>query len=102
MQLPDNPDWGSFVPRTLACFDPILQAERDQEREAEEALIETLTNRETDVLALLYERLYDKEIAARLHIAPSTVKTHVNHIYGKLGVKNRREAVRKAKRLGLV
>lgn len=102
-QLPDKPKWGSFVPRTLARFVPDPDQEvRQPDNSAKESLIIDLTNRETDVLALVCERLYDKEIADRLAISPATVKTHLNHIYTKLEVTNRREAAREARRLGLV
>lgn len=65
-------------------------------------LIEPLTNREQDVLALLAQRLYDKEIADELSVAVTTVKTHVGNILQKLAVGNRREATEKAKELGLL
>lgn len=65
-------------------------------------LIEPLTNRELDVLELLAQRLYDKEIADELSVAVTTVKTHVGNILQKLGVGNRREATEKAKELGLL
>jgi len=63
---------------------------------------EMLTNREIDVLALLAERLTDKEIAERLMLSPVTVKKHTQRIYRKLGVDNRRAAVAQARRLGLI
>jgi LuxR family maltose regulon positive regulatory protein len=59
-------------------------------------LVETLTNREQQILDLLAERLRDKEIAARLSISTQTVNFHLKNIYHKLGVSNRREAVTKA------
>lgn len=68
----------------------------------DQPLIEALTNRERDVLELLAQRLYDKEIGAALSISVGTVKTHLKHMYGKLAVSNRREAVAKAEELGLV
>jgi len=67
-----------------------------------DGVVESLTNREMDVLALLAERLSDKEIAERLVLAPVTVKKHTLHIYRKLGVNNRRSAAEMARRLGLV
>jgi LuxR family maltose regulon positive regulatory protein len=67
-----------------------------------DGVIESLTNREMDVLLLLAERLSDKEIAERLVLAPVTVKKHTLHIYRKLGVNNRRAAAEVARQLGLV
>ena len=60
---------------------------------------ELFTNRELDVLSLLAQRLTDKEIAARLVLSPLTVKKHMQRIYRKLGVDNRRAAVAEARRL---
>jgi len=65
-------------------------------------LVEPLTNRELDVLAMLAHRLSNKEIAAKLFISPETVKKHLNNIYGKLSVSNRRQAVEKAETLGIL
>lgn len=67
-----------------------------------DGMIESLTNREMDVLLLLAERLSDKEIAERLVLAPVTIKKHTLHIYQKLGVNNRRAAAEAARQLGLV
>lgn len=65
-------------------------------------LIEPLTNREIDTLDLLAKRLYKKEIADELSVSVETVKTHIKNIFGKLGVSNRREAIDKAKELGIL
>ena len=70
----------------------------------EDALLdaESLTARELDVLRLLAEGLPNKAIAARLGISDQTVKFHVASIGGKLGARNRTDAVRLAIRRGLV
>ncbi len=65
-------------------------------------LIEPLTSRELELLALLAEGLTNQEIATQLVIAVSTVKRHTINIYGKLGVRNRTEAVAKARVLSLL
>lgn len=65
-------------------------------------LIEPLTWREQDVLALLAQRLSGKEIAQRLVISEATVKRHCANIYQKLAVSGRREAVNAAVGLGLL
>ncbi|MFN2230215.1 MAG: response regulator transcription factor, partial [Anaerolineae bacterium] len=67
-----------------------------------EALVEPLTEREVEVLRLLVAGLSNAEIAEELVIAVSTVKSHVNHIYGKLGVENRTQAVIKVQELDLL
>ena len=70
--------------------------------QAQALLIEPLTERELAVVRLLGQRLSYAEIAAELTVAQSTVKTHVNHIYGKFGVSGRKEAILTADRLGLI
>jgi LuxR family maltose regulon positive regulatory protein len=67
-----------------------------------ETLVEPLTERELDVLRLIVAGLSNPEIANELVIAVSTVKTHINHIFGKLGVESRTRAVVKAQELRLL
>jgi NarL family two-component system response regulator LiaR len=61
-----------------------------------------LTQRECELLVLLVEGLNNTQIAGRLTISPSTVKTHVSNILSKLGVSSRTEAAALALRIGLV
>jgi NarL family two-component system response regulator LiaR len=61
-----------------------------------------LTERERDVLALMVEGLNNTQIAARLTVSPSTVKSHVSNILSKLGVASRTEAVTLALRNRLI
>ncbi|MGH2705638.1 MAG: response regulator [Actinomycetota bacterium] len=70
---------------------------------AEDALSkERLTDREKSVLQLLADGKTTRQIARSLHIAEETVKTHLTHIYQKLGVSDRVQAVAQALRGGLV
>ena len=62
-------------------------------------LVEALTARETEILQLIAAGLSNREIAAHLVLGVSTVKTHLNHIYGKLGVDRRTQAVARAREL---
>ena len=61
-----------------------------------------LSERELEVLRLVADGLSNQDIAARLVIAVSTVKTHVNNIYAKLGVETRTQAVARARQLQLL
>ncbi len=67
-----------------------------------EALAEPLSARELEVLRLIEAGLSNQQIAERLTVAPSTVKTHINNIYGKLGTESRVQALKKAHDLGLL
>lgn len=67
-----------------------------------QALIESLTKREMEILGLLAQRLSNKEIANTLIISQETVKRHTSNIYQKLSVKNRRQAVASGYTLGLL
>ena len=71
-------------------------------RKPQPALIEPLSERELEVLTTVAEGLTNRETAQRLYIAESTVKSHLNSVYGKLDVTNRTEAVAKARHLGLI
>jgi DNA-binding NarL/FixJ family response regulator len=61
-----------------------------------------LTNREREILALLADGLGNKQIAARLGISTSTVKTHIELLFEKLGVSSRAEAVATGVKRGLL
>jgi DNA-binding NarL/FixJ family response regulator len=58
--------------------------------------IDVLSNRENEILQLLSKGLLYKEIADQLKISVSTVRQHIHHIYEKLHVQNRTEAINKA------
>ncbi|MFJ9372448.1 response regulator [Streptomyces sp. NPDC101455] len=61
-----------------------------------------LTTRETEVLLLIAEGLTNQEIARALHVSTATVKTHINNLFAKTGLKDRAQAVRYAYGKGLV
>ena len=67
-----------------------------------DGLIEPLSSREKEVLKLMAGGLSNPEIAARLYLSPNTLKAHTQHIFGKLGVHNRVQAINKARELKIV
>ena len=70
--------------------------------EQAEPLVDSLTERETEVLELLAQGMPNKQIALELFISEHTVKFHVSSICSKLGASNRTEAVREGLRRGLI
>ncbi|GHO78521.1 DNA-binding response regulator [Ktedonobacter sp. SOSP1-85] len=60
-----------------------------------------LTTRELEVVRLVTLGQSNTEIAATLFVSEATVKTHINHIFSKLGARNRSQAIIKARQLGL-
>lgn len=69
---------------------------------ANNSLDEPLTDREHEILILIARGLSNQEIADQLYIAKSTVKRHINHCYGKLGVSSRTKAIVEAQKLKLI
>jgi LuxR family maltose regulon positive regulatory protein len=87
-----------YIPKLLAAFETDnVQVEPPSVT----SLIEPLSERELEVLRLLKTELSGPEIADQLMIALSTMRTHTQNIYSKLGVSNRRAAVRRAEKLNL-
>jgi DNA-binding NarL/FixJ family response regulator len=73
--------------------------ERDTAAAAE--LPDGLTPREAEILALIADGLTNNEIAERLVVSPTTVKSHINHLFAKAGLRDRVQAVTYAYRTGL-
>lgn len=77
-------------------------AQVEHPSQAHPDLIEPLSERELDVLRLLRTDLGGPEIARQLMVSPNTMRTHTKNIYEKLGVNDRRAAVRRAEELDLL
>ncbi len=65
-------------------------------------VVESLTEREREVLRHVSEMLNTAEVAGEMYISVNTVKTHLKSIYRKLAATHRREAVLRAQQLGLI
>ena len=97
--FPFPSEYGGYVTALREAF---AEERNSSSGPVRQGLPDPLSNRELDVLVLMAERLSDKEIAGRLHVSLSTVKSHANKIYQKLHVRGRREAAEKARGLGIL
>ena len=88
------------APRTFLCAG--LSAAMMRRATANDPVAPRLSVRENEVLELLAEGLGTSDIAAALYVSESTAKTHITHIYQKLGAANRAQALVTAMRLGLL
>jgi predicted ATPase/DNA-binding NarL/FixJ family response regulator len=73
-----------------------------QAARTESSLVEPLTEREYEVLQLIAAGLSNRDIADQLYVGVSTVKKHINHLYGKLGVESRTQAIIRGQELKLL
>jgi len=85
----------------LGAQDTVPEADRDGVT-AVPGLVEPLTSRELEVLAMLAAGRSNQAIAGQLVVTLDTVKKHVSHVLGKLGAANRTEAVARARELSLI
>ena len=83
-----------FTPRTIAT---LLNKRREMDSQ-----LESLTPREKEVLRLMAEGRSSRDIAARLGISYTTVRTHIRSLGSKLGVHSKLEVIVKARELGLI
>jgi LuxR family maltose regulon positive regulatory protein len=98
-----------YVKKLLAAFEaepkgeqPVPSVPKAHRSPTGSALVEPLSERELEVLKLLRTELTGPEIARECMVSLSTVRTHIQHIYAKLGVSNRRAAVNRAVELNLL
>lgn len=89
----------SFIEPEMA---PLLKIKQEEKTTVNKAIIDTLTKREFEVLKLLAEGLFNKEIAFTLAISEKTVKNHVSNIFKKINVSDRTQAAVFAIRNNLV
>ncbi|QSP93726.1 tetratricopeptide repeat protein [Marinobacter salinisoli] len=80
----------------------IQKATQAEKKSPSPSLLEPLSQREQQVLALIHAGHANKEIATEMNVAPATVKAHIRNLYGKLGVKRRTEALARARELDLL
>ena len=96
-----------YLDRVLTAFPlqsqtPTNLPKRTAKQTPVQPLLESLSEREMQVLHLLAQGASNLEIAQELVIVIDTVKRHVSHIFSKLDVQNRVQAVRRAQELGLL
>jgi LuxR family maltose regulon positive regulatory protein len=95
-----------YTAKLLAAFEAEEQKSKGKSRlpssPPSQPLVEPLSQREVEVLELIAEGLSNREISERLFLALGTVKGHNRRIYGKLGVKNRTQAINKARFLNIL
>jgi DNA-binding NarL/FixJ family response regulator len=92
----------SIARKVLTEFTRLAALDNPARATTQPAASSLLTEREHEVLHAMNEGLSNREIAARLVISEGTVKTHVSNILGKLEVRDRTQAIVKARTLGLV
>ena len=85
--LEDEPAWRRFCDEVLRFTGRKVEADQD------ESAFNALSKREREILALLAEGLGNSDIAAQLEISEKTVRNHVSHVFDKLGVWTRAQAI---------
>jgi LuxR family maltose regulon positive regulatory protein len=91
-----------YLDKLLTAFpQPAATAPKSKIEHLKSEIVEPLSARELEVLRLLRSELSGPEIAQRLIVSLNTLRTHTKNIFNKLGVNNRRAAVRRAEELDL-
>lgn len=97
VQFPQSP-FAEYVTEILTLFPAPFPSKTGLSGKVD-ALYETLSPREVEILRLVCQGLSNQEIARQLVLSVGTVKFHIHHIFGKLGVRDRPQAIAKAVQL---
>jgi predicted ATPase/DNA-binding CsgD family transcriptional regulator/Tfp pilus assembly protein PilF len=102
-QIPTNVEFDAVANTLLEELSiPEAEAIPNHPQRADETLIESLSERELAVLILIADGRPNREIADKLFLSVATVKWYLTHIYSKLGVQSRTQAVIRARQLNLL
>jgi pimeloyl-ACP methyl ester carboxylesterase/DNA-binding CsgD family transcriptional regulator len=97
--LEDEPGWDRFLAEARSFLG--LEADISDKSPPTQPLFSELTPRELEVLEMIAQGLDNKEIAERLVVSHKTVRNHVSHIFQKLAVRNRAQAIVLARQAGM-
>ncbi len=100
--LKRHPRHGTAHASLLSQILDVLAGSSPASRSEAAPLLEELSEAELRVVRYLPSNLKAPEIAAELFVSPNTVRTHLRHIYSKLDAHSRKEAVERARELGLL
>ncbi len=92
----------AYINKLEAAFSPAPLPNGNTVSSMQPVLPEPISSRELEVLQLLCAGLSNHEIAEKLFITNSTVKSHIHHLFGKIGVESRPQAIVRARELNLV
>ena len=95
----------NYVSKLLVAFPAVEVANglhELQKTDPRQPLVEPLTDRELNILRLMAAGLSNQEIANEMYLSVNTIKWHTTHIYSKLGVHRRAQAVARAQELGIL
>jgi len=98
----EGPKLIEYADRLLAAFPQLAAVPQSEIKNQKSEMIEPLSPRELEILRLIAQGLSNREIGERLFLALDTVKGHNRRIFEKLQVKNRTEAIARARELGLL
>jgi DNA-binding NarL/FixJ family response regulator len=90
------------VPETAGTPEPTAPARAPAPAPADEPILRPLSDREKEILQLIAKGISNSEAAKMLNVSKATIRTHLEHIYQKLEVTNRVEAVTEGIRKGLI
>lgn len=90
-----------YAQKLLSAFEAAPDSQSTRQSGTQN-LVDPLSAREIEVLALVAEGLSNREIAQKLYLSTGTVKVHLKHIFGKLAVSSRTQAVARARELNLL
>ena len=91
-----------FLQELASCLDPVDEPEQDEDDEDSVALCGKMSSRELEILTLASNGMLNRQIGEKLGLTEGTVKWYLQQVFDKVGIRNRKQAVARARRLGLI